>query len=345
LVFAGILGGLIALLLGAGVEMSGLLSSPTTEAVRAAAAKVEDLGGVLNGLAARVAALEAKPAPATDGALPELAGRVSAVEAAAAKTQKRLAELAAAPPVAGGPAPVSPKIDQLLDDLVARIDQLETAAAAGAGKGDVAPLVAELANRMATVEAAAGSLSKRLDGLAARPPAAVESEKATRALAIGTLRRAAAEGGAFAGDLAMLQALGSDDADVAALKPYAEKGAPTRAEVAATFPEVADRILSASTPVNPNAGFFDRLAGYARGLVSIRPTGPIEGDTAEAVVSRMQADVTRGDLAGALAEREALPADAKAASAAWAQAASDRAAIDRLVDRLWQSAGPATGGG
>ena len=142
----------------------------------------------------------------------------------------------------------------------------------------------------------------------------------------------------------MLQALGLDETDIAALRPLAEKGAPPKPELADTFPEVADRILAVSAAVDPHAGFFDRLAGFARGLVTVRPTSPISGETPDAVVSRMQAAVDHGDLAQALSEREALPKNAKAVSAAWAQGAADRIAIDRLVEKLSRAAGAAGAG-
>jgi hypothetical protein len=139
----------------------------------------------------------------------------------------------------------------------------------------------------------------------------------------------------------MLQALGLDEKDIAALRPLAEKGAPPKSQLAGSFPETADRILAASAAADPNAGFFDRLAGAARGLVTVRPTKPIAGDSPDAIVSRMQGAIDRGDLAKALAERNALPNDAKAVSAAWAQGATDRLAIDRLVEKLSHAAGSA----
>jgi hypothetical protein len=54
----------------------------------------------------------------------------------------------------------------------------------------------------------------------------------------------------------------------------------------------------------------------------------------------MRDAVEHGDFARALAEREALPKVGQEASAAWAQAAADREAIDRLVDRLAATAAP-----
>jgi hypothetical protein len=138
----------------------------------------------------------------------------------------------------------------------------------------------------------------------------------------------------------MLKALGMDGEDVAALEPLAKRGAPTIATLQAAFPSVADAILAAADAADPDAGFFDRVAAFGRGLVSVRPTAPIEGDTPEAIVSRMEDAVNRADLATALTEREKLPPEGQSASASWATAASDRAAIDAIIERLALSVTP-----
>jgi hypothetical protein len=161
-----------------------------------------------------------------------------------------------------------------------------------------------------------------------------DSERAARAIAIGMLQQAAEKGGPFTTDLAMLKSLGMDNPEIAKLEPLATKDTPSVADLQQQFPAVADAILTATSGVDQNAGFFQRLAAFGRGLVSIRPTTAISGDSPEAIVSRMQAAVDKGDLATALSEREVLPADAQTASAAWAQAATDRVAIGELIDKL-----------
>jgi hypothetical protein len=80
--------------------------------------------------------------------------------------------------------------------------------------------------------------------------------------------------------------------------------------------------------------------GSARGLVSIRPAGPVAGDDPPAIVSRMQAAVDKGDLATALDERDGLPDAGKEASASWAAAAADRIKIDSLIDQVAQTLDP-----
>jgi hypothetical protein len=328
---------LVAIAIVFAIETSGILPSPGRAAADAAVAKAGAAVASVAALETRVAAIESRAA-ATPSGVDDLSKRIDALEAAGKATDDRIGKVEAG--LAARPEARSANMDQVLDDLMARIEKVEAAVAKG---GNVAPPagVSDLAARVAALESSTAAMAQRLAAMQARPSAATESEKAARALAIGSLRQAAGEGAPFAGNLAMLQALGLDETDIAALRPLAEKGAPPKSELAGAFPEVADRILAASAAVDPNAGFFDRLAGFARGLVTVRPTTPIPGDSPDAVVSRMQAAVDHGDLARALAERNALPGNGKAVSAAWAQGAADRLAVDRLVEKLSRAAGAA----
>ncbi len=60
-------------------------------------------------------------------------------------------------------------------------------------------------------------------------------------------------------------------------------------------------------------------------------------------MSRMLAAAEQGDLAAALAEREALPEAGLAASSDWATRATDRATLDELVERIARGLGVNTG--
>jgi len=336
---AGLIGAAIMIAIVFAIEASGILPSPGKVVADAAAARASTAAAGVAALEARVAAIGSRTAGMTNGA-EDLAKRIDALEAASTATGDRIGKVETT--LAVRPEARTANMDQVLDDLMARIERVEAAVGKGGNLTPPAGL-AELTSRIAALENSTAAISQRLATLQARPSTATESEKAARALAIGSLRQAAGEGAPFAGNLAMLQALGLDETDIAALRPLAEKGAPPESELAGEFPEVADRILAASAAVDPNAGFFDRLAGFARGLVTVRPTTPIPGDTPDAIVSRMQAAVDHSDLARALAERNALPDNGKAVSAAWAQGAADRLAIDRLVEKLSRAAGTAAG--
>jgi hypothetical protein len=331
LIGAGLMAGILAFL------TTGILPAPGQRAAEAAVAKADAVAASVAALATRVAAIESRGA-ATASSVDDLSKRSGTLEAASKTADERLGKAEAA--LAAKPEGRIANMDQVLDDLMGRIAKIE-AAMGSAAAGTPSAGLSDLEARVAALETSTAGMAQRLAAVQARPPASTETEKAARALAIGTLRQASVEAAPFAGDLAMLQALGLDEKDIAALRPLAEKGAPTKAELTGSFPEVADRILAASAAADPNAGFFDRLAGFARGLVIVRPTKPIAGDSPDAVVSRMQGAVDRGDLAKALAERNALPDNAKAVSAAWVQGASDRLAVDRLVEKLSRAAGAA----
>jgi hypothetical protein len=311
LLAAGVLGGAIATVLGILYHASGIIPTRADLTAADAVRQVQAVSEKVAGFEGRLAALET----ATSG-LSALTEKVTALE-------------------------------KLEDTNRSRIENLENAmpAAGSGGDGGVAlgPIEARLAaaeGTLTTLGDRIGALTGRVEEIAARPPPAVESERAARAIAIGLLRQGAGSGQGFAADLAMLKALGLDGEAVAALEPLATNGAPTVATLQAAFPGVADAILAASSELPPDAGFIDRFLSFGSGLVTVRPVGPIEGDTPDAVVSRMQAAVSRGDLATALEERGKLPPAGQNASATWAAAAADRTAIDSIVEQLALSVTP-----
>jgi hypothetical protein len=136
----------------------------------------------------------------------------------------------------------------------------------------------------------------------------------------------------------MIANLGIGGGDIAIIRPLAAKGVATGAELAAAFPDVANAILAATAASDPNAGFFQRVWANVSGLVQVRPLGPMAGSDPPAIVSRMSDDARKGDLAAALAEREALPQAGKDASAEWAAKAADRVALDQAIGRIAEAA-------
>ncbi|MBN8993967.1 MAG: hypothetical protein J0H94_01995 [Rhizobiales bacterium] len=327
LLLAALLGGLAATLIGVAGHSSGLFPSPAQSAADAATAAAKQAADAVTALTARVDGVETA------------AGKVATIEQSAAALAERVAKLEAAP-AAGTPGP---DLKPALAELSARIDRLEAAATGATGPGD-GQVLADLRGRLAALEASTQALTNRIAVLETRPAAAApagESGKAALAIAISALRQAAASGGAFDHDLAMLEVLGLPSSALAELKPLAAKGAPRKSELIEAFPGVADHILASVADAAGGGGFLGQLGAFASSFVSVRPAGPIEGDTPEAIVSRMRDAVEHGDFDKALAERDALPKVAMEASAAWAQAAADRAAIDRLVDKLAATAIPA----
>jgi hypothetical protein len=333
LLAAAFIGGLAATLIGIAGHSSGLFPSPAQKAADAATAAARQASDGLAALDGRVATVETSVAALkTDG------DKVAGLEKSAATLADRVARLEAAPAA----APAGPDLEPAIADLTARLDRLE-AAAAGGKPGD-GELLADLRGRIAALEASGRALTSRIAAIESRPAAAAppsgEAGRAALAIAISALRQSASAGGAFDHDLAMLEVLGVPDDALAALKPLAAKGAPKKSELVEEFPGVADHILASVSDAEGGGSFFAQVGAFASSFVSVRPAGPIEGETPQAIVSRMRDAVEHGDLQKALAERETLPRVAQEASAAWAQAATDREAIDRLIDKLAASAVP-----
>jgi hypothetical protein len=188
------------------------------------------------------------------------------------------------------------------------------------------------------------ALSDRLTAAEAKlaaPVVAGGGEAATRGLAVAALRRGAQGSMPFADDVDMVAALGIAGDDIGTLRPYAAKGVADAGALAAEFPAVADAILAATEANDPNTGILQRIFNS---LVTIRPAGPVAGGDPAAIVSRMKDDVAKGDLAGALAERDGLPVAGKDASAAWAAKAADRVALDQLVEKIARTLDPPKAG-
>jgi hypothetical protein len=360
---AGAAGGLIVLILGFGLQAAGVLPAPGRSAATEALAEASGLASTVTGFDQRVTAIEAASAQtiADRALLDDLSRQVGVVDAFGTSLSDRLlnveAKIASLGESLGSAGEAATR--QSLDALAERVGRLEVAPPAAGGEATSVPALAELGSRVEADRAAletlrgrvdtlasdVAALQAKLDGVAKTPAAVTDGERAARAIAIGSLRQASARGGPFAADLAVIGALGIGAADLAALAPLADRGAPGRAALLVEFPAVADRILAAGQPAGEGAGIFDRVLSYGRGLVKIRPTGPISGSDPVAVVSRMQAAIEDGDFAAALAEREALPPAGQAASEEWAAEVSDRLAIDRLVDDIANALGATEGSG
>ncbi len=346
---AALIGALLALAIGYGLQAGGLLPSPglstaTTalgEARKAAAdltalsATVPDtapLAARLDDLAQKLARLEATSVELRQGAADAEAGR-SRLDSLAADIdtlRQQLAALPAAPPAAGGDAPSTPG----LAALEQRIAALEGRSAVPAAPVDMQPVQ----DAVARLQAEVNDLTSRVDGLAGLGNRQTQMQTAALAMGFSALRTAAERGEPIGSELQMLGQLGADAKDLAALQQLAD-GAPTVASLQAQLPAVAEAVLAAGAATRDEGGFFSRLWGNASSLVTITPTEPVEGDSVPAILSRMQARVKAGDLAGALAERQALPEAAAAASADWAAAAGRRVDLDRAIAEVMAAPG------
>jgi hypothetical protein len=302
---AALAGAVVAVAVGIALQSAGIVPSPAGRDARTALAQANRLEGDISTLSASMR-----------GAITEqqaISARLAGLETIARDLITTTEQLRS--------------LDSLTAATEARLDQLEQSVAALKNGGSGAPASDE---RIAALSSEVERLSARLAELTEAPPTDQRTAAAARGMAFASLRAAAERGEPFREELALLRLLGVDAATLAELDG-AKDGVPSKAALATSFAAVADAIVAAGIATPADASVLERIWDQARSLVSIRPVGPIEGTTPEAIVSRMRASVKAGDLSAALAERGALPLASKSAFAAWARDAEARIALDRAL--------------
>ena len=234
---------------------------------------------------------------------------VFAVGVAGARLWPRISGSAPAEPATSGPQPVLS-----LPDL-------------GLVRPDTPPPAAPFATPEPSAELTA--LQARVAALEAGQTRTVNA--AAAALAAASLAEATQGSGSFDAELAALERLMPLSAEVRALKPFAEGGAPSRAALAAEFDAAAAKASLAARDPGETGGFLARLRHALSSIVSIRQVGSTTGDAPDAVLARADAAVAEGDIAGALTLLRGLPPKAAQAMAPWQSRALQRVAVDRQV--------------
>lgn len=336
-VAAGIIGGVIALAGAGGLQFAGVLGAPGSGAgvsldgvnsdiasLKAeitglkeaggnsdASAKVDTLSAALDQVKADVAALKSSVGQGGAGdsaGLAALGDKVTQIETAV----EALDKAGSAAPVDLGP----------LNEKLAGLDALvkSTSEAAKAQEG-----------RLAALEQSVSQLSGKVEAQAGQPKIAL-------AIAASALKAALERGGAFSAELETFAAISPDAPQLATLRPYAEKGVATRAEIASQADAAASAMVAAATPVDENAGLLQNLLSSAESLVKVRPIGAVAGAGAPETVARMEVAVKQGDYAKALGEYDTLPEAAKAAGADFAGKLKARIEVETQVDALISAA-------
>ncbi|PBC21855.1 MULTISPECIES: COG4223 family protein [unclassified Mesorhizobium] len=330
---AGIIGGVIALAGAGGLQFAGLLGAPGSGA-----------GVSLDGVNGEIASLKTEIAGLKDGGgNNDAAAKVVGLSSGLEQVKADVAALKSA--VEQGGAGDNAGLAALGD----KVKQIETAVAAlgkagSAAPVDLGPLNEKLAgldalvkstgeaakaqdSRLAALEQSVSQLSGKVEAAAGQPKIAL-------AIAASALKSALERGAPFSAELDTLAAISPNAPELATLRPYAEKGVPTRTEIAAQMDAAANAMVAAATPVDQNAGFLQNLMASAESLVKVRPIGAVEGPGAPETVARMEVAVTQGDYAKALGEYNSLPEAVKAAGADFAGKLKARIEVETQVDAL-----------
>ncbi len=305
----------------------------TTPAEDPNAARIEALERRLADLTAKVS-----QAPGED---PNTA-RIEALEG-------RLSDLASQPSGAAGEANLNEaraeiaKLRRDLDDLASRLESVGEIARAGGDSEQLGAALARIDAGKAETDRSLAALQAQIASLAETPARApAPAGGAAMTLAVLQMRDALRGAEPFATALNTLDSLAADSTSadaavlreaIAPLRPYATAGAPSLESLQAAFPAVARAVIAKSRG-GQGEGFLANALRRLSGLVSVRPHGPVEGDSVEAVVARAEAHLEAGDLTSALRELDSLSGPASDAAAGWRAEAEARLTVQAALARL-----------
>ena len=267
---------------------------PPTPGQSAATAAVQPVNPDLAG---KVAALQA--------ALDEVTSRTNALQAQDAKGDGAAAKVAALQTGVADAQKQAAGAQSALDALKSEQTQLSekisglTVAVAGALKK---------ADGALTNTEAVQSQQKVLEGKLGSPALAVVAD---------SLRQQVDAGQPYTRQVDALAALSADPAKIAVLRENASRGVPSAQALLAQWKPLVDPVIATGNKAPANANFGQRLEHGLFGLVSVRRADGTAGNDLGSRADLITADLAHGDVPGAYATWQALPADAKAKSDSW----------------------------
>lgn len=285
-----LLGGMIALAVGAGISYSAMRFAKSTTDSGVVAALSDRLAAQDAKIATLAETLAALPGPsgsdeATAQALKDITARQQALEASLKDLSARIERIEKTPVgTAGGTAL----------DVAAATEAATKAARMAEEEAATLKAEAEAATRRATLVAASGQLAAAIETGAALQPALDLLTQSGVTIPPGL-------------------------ADVA-------QGAPTLRALRDTFPPAARDALALSLRETADGSLWSRFTAFIRSQTGARSLTPVAGTDPDAILSRAEAALTTGDLAAALSEISGLPPEGQARMAEWVGLAGKRMA-------------------
>jgi hypothetical protein len=248
-------------------------------------------------------------------------------------------------------AAIPPPVD--LSGIEAELRSLESrldATAAGASSEDAAALaqsLAALTTRISDLDRQMAQTDATIEGLttdlaAARSTIAAQTSSiggtdvgpaVKLPLIVSGLESAFASGRPYAVELASLTAILPDLDVPAALETSAQAGLARPDDLANRFSAAVPNILAGRAATATGDLGQDALE-WAKALLALRPAGEIEGDTPEAVISRLEGAMQRRDFITAAVLLEQLPEPMRVAAGALATEISAQAEAQSFVAAL-----------
>jgi len=318
---AALVGAIAAAAIIAALWAAGIIPPSRTPETQQAQKPAPDVSAQLNKIESELA----KRAPAPD---PALISRLAALEAqtktlgdSIAALNKRLDDIAVAAKSAGERA------DAATAAASKTAQSAQSAAQSAVARSDLEALQ----NRIAALERQITAFG---NAAAQQRPASTDDRAARAALAAAALRDAVERGAPFATELAAVKALGTPQAVIAPLEPFAANGVPSAADLAHELAQLMPSLQQVSGTPPAKTSFLARLEDNAKNLVRVTPIDAPAGNDAAAVIARLNLDAAHADLTAALADIARLPQAAQTLAAPWVQKVNARNAAIAAARRI-----------
>ncbi|MET3927785.1 hypothetical protein [Devosia sp. 2618] len=301
------------------------------------------------------------PAPAADPRIAQFASSIPELETVTQTTQSELATLnqrisaiesaePAATPVAAPSEPTD--LTGIETEIAALMTRMDTLAATPAPAADTATLdglrsdlaalgtrLDELGARVGTAEAGLRTLDTTMTETTATLAAQPTDIGAVLQLPLilSGFETAFATGRPYGTELGALRAAVPSATIPTAIANAAETGLTRPDVIASRFADALPAML-AGRPADPQAQWQDGALDWFRSAIALRPTGEIEGDTPEAIMSRLDGAIARRDFVTAESLFASLPAPMISAGGDLQSLVKTQADATRFLDSLRNSA-------
>lgn len=223
-------------------------------------------------------------------------------------------------------------LDARLTDLEKRpISDGVSDSAIKAYERELAAMQESMATQRAEVEALiSNAQALEAEARALEAQAAASAQDAINQTTVTRLLAALNTGSPYAELIAQLSAAGVDVPAV--LSSSASDGIATLSALQASFPDVARDALAVA---RSDAATKERgIGAFLQRQLGARSVEPKDGNDPDAILSRAEAALTKGDLSGALAEVSQLPDASQAVLADWTSRAGTRMSVVQAAEAL-----------
>jgi len=215
-------------------------------------------------------------------------------------------------------------VQRSVTDLATKLAALDTRASAT--DTSITSLKGELDTAKAAIEQAATAPSPKTIASAMQLP-----------LLISALEADFAAGRPYAADLNTLTAAVPEAHVPAAVTDAAAAGLPAPDQLAQQF-EAAMPAMLGARPAGTDSSWQGQMSDWVKNMLALRPQGAVSGDGPDAVLSRLDAAVTRHDFAGATTLLGQLPQPMQQAAGDTAKQIGALADADNFVAGLRKTA-------